>query len=358
MRICFVAHAGSANTASWCNHLSDVLGHDVHVVSLCDGAGLSASVTLHVLTASWPGPLCYFGALPQARRAVSRIAPDLVVGYRAISYGFLAAATGFHPLAIAAQGRVVSPPGAVIKGVLAGFALRRADVVNSWGPHMTERLVEVGADPEKIVTCPRGIDLSLFTASDGGASRTPSVIVTRTFHRAYRHDMILRALSLVADEHPDLSAALVGDGEARAELVDLSRELGMSDRVEFPGVLSPDALAGRLREASVYVSSVATDGVSASLLEAMASGTYPIVTDNVANRLWIEDGRNGTLVAGREPEDFARAIAGALTDDGLRSGAAAINRTIVEERADLFRNMKTIERAYHELVESWNGGKA
>ncbi|MFH1502394.1 MAG: glycosyltransferase [Candidatus Eisenbacteria bacterium] len=366
MRICFVAHAGSANTASWCNHFADVLGHDVHVVSLCDGPGLAAAVTQHVLPPAVSGPFSYALAVPAVREAVRRISPDLVVGYRVMSYGFLAAATGFHPLAIAAQGRVVSPPAAWIKQRLVDFALGRADLVNSWGPHMTERLVEVGAVPGTILTCPRGIDLALFRAPDGDAALAPagraalapSVIVTRTFHRAYKHDVLLRALKRVSETRADVRAAFVGEGEARAELERLSEDLGIAGSVDFPGVLSPERLARRLRNSTVYVSSVQTDGVSASLLEAMASGTYPVVVDNAANRLWIENGKNGTLVAGCDAAAIARAILEALDDDELRARAAALNRRIVEERADLYGNMKTIERAYARLVESRGGGSA
>lgn len=223
---------------------------------------------------------------------------------------------------------------------------------------MTERLIEVGADPGKIVTCPRGIDLSLFRPADDEAARTPSVIVTRAFHRAYRHDVIVRALSILSERHADLRATFVGEGEARAEVEVLSREVGLSDRVDFAGALVPERLAERLREASVYVSAVLTDGVSASLLEAMASGTYPVVTDNVANRLWVEDGKNGTLVSCRGPEGLADAVSAALDDADVRARAAVRNRAIVAERADLYRNMKTIEHAYERLVSSAGGGVA
>lgn len=356
MRICFVAHAGSANTRSWANHFADVLGHDVHVVSLFPGDGLSGTITLHVMRSRWSSAPAYLRALLQVRRLVRRIAPDIVVGYRTISYGFLAAVTGFHPLAVAAQGQVVSPPLGALKLMLAGFTLGRADLVNSWGPHMTRRLVEVGAAPEKILTCPRGIDLDLFRRRNGDAPRTENVIVTRTMHRVYRHDVILRALSLLSKERPGLRGVFVGDGEARSELEKLSTDLGMDGLVDFHGAIRPDRLAELLRGASVYVSAVKTDGVSASLLEAMACGCYPVVTDNEANRLWVDDGENGTLVAGSEPADLARAIAGALDDVEARDRAAALNRRIVEERADLTKNMRTIEDAYESLVASASGG--
>jgi len=351
MRICFVAHARSANTISWANCFADELGHDVHIVSLCPSGGLSPRVTLHVPPVSGPLSLRYLQALAVIRGALGSIAPDLVVGYRIMSYGFIAAFSGFRPLVLAAQGRVVSPPMAGLKQSLVSYALRRADLVNSWGPNMTKRLIEVGAAPDKILTCPRGIDLGLFAPGVGVGERTDTVLVTRTMHRAYRHDIIVRALAEAARSRPGIRGIFVGDGEARAELEALSRELRTEEILEFRGEVSPGELASVLRASALYVSSVRTDGVSASLLEAMATGAYPIVTDNEANRLWI-DGSNGLLVGGTDASAFAGAMLEALGNAEGRAAAASTNRRIVEERADIERNMRKIEEAYIGLLRS------
>jgi len=356
MRICFVAHARSANTISWANYLADALRHDVHVVSLCASHGLSSRVTLHVLPVRGPRSLRYIQALPMIKGAVRSVAPDIVIGYRVMSYGFLAAVAGVHPLVVAAQGRVVSPPLVPLKQLLARHALRHADLVNSWSQPMTERLVEVGARPERILTCPRGIDLGLFASGKPTGERSETLLATRTMHRAYRHDIIVRALALASKTRPRLRGVFVGDGEARAELEALARELGVGGRLEFRGEVDPESLAELLRSSALYVPAVRTDGVSASVLEAMATGCFPVVTDNGANRLWL-DGVNGSLVVGTDPSGFADAIVSALENEALRSSAAAANRCVVEERADIDRNMKAIESAYVALVDPGTKGR-
>lgn len=356
MRICFFAHASSANTRSWANHLADVLGHDVHVVSLCHSDGLGRGVTLHVVPSRCAGILAYATALPEARRLVRAIAPDILVGYRIASYGFLAAATGFHPLALAAQGRVVTTPLAPLKRLLVSYAMPRADIINSWASHMTLRLTELGADPDKILTTPRGIDLGLFRPGPPDDERTDTVVVTRTMHRAYRHDVVLRAVAAASREVPGLRCVFAGEGEAMNDLRALAAKLGIANRVEFAGEVTPDRLVGMLSGARVYTSSVRTDGVSASLLEAMACGAFPVVTDNEANRLWLDEGVNGILVQAVDPSAYAAAIVGVLRNREMRESAAVRNREIVESSADLDKNMRVIERAYAELVRAAAGG--
>ncbi len=358
MRLCFLADAGSANTQVWVNYFAESLGHDVHIVSLSRGRGLSRAVTLHQLgqtrdTRSLRSKLGYLARTGRIRELVREISPDIVVGYRVASYGYVGARMGFHPLAIAAQGqRIVYPAHSLPKRRSAKIAIKTADIINSWAPHMTDRLVELGADPEKILTCPRGIDLTKFRQRNGSASAEFTVVSTRGLNRHYGADIILRASHLASEKLGNVSTALAGRGEAEAELKELARDLGTAADVWFAGEIPNDELPDLLDRSDVYVSAVRTDGVSASLLEAMACGCFPVVTDNAANRLWVDDGVNGFLIAAPDPGAFAAAIVRAMDDPALRLRAAEANRAIVEKRADMSVNMRTISDAYRKLIVS------
>jgi glycosyltransferase involved in cell wall biosynthesis len=356
MRICFLANAASANTRTWVNYLAGALGHDVHVVSVYDGDGLDPAVTLHALGGGRPGArlagrVVLMRNVERIGRIVHSIAPDLVVAYRVASYGYVGARLGFHPLAVAAQGaQIVSPPGSLYKRVAAQRAIRAADLLNSWAPHMTRRLVELGADPARVLTCPRGIDLGAFSAGADASERAPAIVSTRALRRSYRIETILEAAALVAREVRDVSVVVAGEGPDEGRLRTLARRLGLGDRVSFPGPIREDAIARLLRESAIYMSACPTDGVSASLLEAMASGAFPIVARNEANGAWVEDGSGGFLVGERAPSAYVAALARALRDSALRRSAASRNRAVVEERGDLDVNMKLIGEAYGRLV--------
>ena len=357
MRICFLADAGSVNTRSWVNAFAEDLGHEVHVVSVNRTGEFAPSVTLHHLgtetgTKGTLGKLGYLRSVRGIRRIVQEVSPDILVGYRVASYGYVGARTGFRPLVVVAQGQnIVVPRHSLPKRMFALTAIREANLLHSWAPHVTERLVELGADPDRILTCHRGIDITLF--SPGAASeRVPaSVIVTRNLCSWYRIDVIVRALALARREVGDLTGSIVGDGDAEQDLRQLADELDVAEAVEFTGRVPHEELPALLRRSSIYVSVIRTDGVSASLLEAMATGCFPIVRDNAANRHWIENGRNGFLIAGDRPEAYAEAIVAARRDDGLTWNAARMNRDIVTERADSARNMRTIEGAYQRLID-------
>ncbi len=360
MRVCFLADAGSINTRTWVDYFADRLGHDVHVVSVRRAGELSPSVTVHQVgshrdVVRGAAKLTYLAQVPRIRRLVRSLHPDIVIGYRVASYGYLAAAIGIHPFVVVAQGQhIVAPDAPRANLFFARRAIAGADLSHAWAEHSGRRLIELGADPDRVFVCPRGIDLGAFGLPDGEAT-APAVIATRALHRYYGIDRIVRAVALAAEELPDLTATIVGEGEARDELEDLARTLGAVGRISFTGAVANAELPVLLRQHPFYVSTVPTDGVSASLLEAMACGAFPITADNDANRGWITDGRTGRLLDDLSPAAIASAIVGAWRDHGLRRSARAANRATVEARADLDANMRIIETRYGELVGEAGG---
>src|SRR5262245_34495719 len=111
MKICFVAHTNHSNSRSWIRYFANELGHDVHVISVAAECEPIPGAKHHHVTLNGERKWMYFLAIPRVRRLVHQIAPDLLIGYRVQSNGFMAACTGFHPLILAAQDeKIVTPP--------------------------------------------------------------------------------------------------------------------------------------------------------------------------------------------------------------------------------------------------------
>jgi hypothetical protein len=75
-----------------------------------------------------------------------------------------------------------------------------------------------------------------------------------------------------------------------------------------------------------------SDGISVSLLEAMAMGSFPIQSCTACANEWIEHGVSGMIVPPEDPDIIEIAIRTALSDDELVNRAAEINRRVVQER--------------------------
>jgi glycosyltransferase involved in cell wall biosynthesis len=290
-------------------------------------------------------------AVPAFRRLHRSLRPDVTIGYYASSYGLLAAAVPGPRVVATAGGDVFesaqdSSFRRLVIPLLARLALSRADLVLCWAPHIARAVEDLGIPRAKIMILPRGIDTGIFspgTTLDGGE---PRIISTRSLDAFYRPEILLEALVRVRAEGIRAVLVLIGDGPSRQGLEARAASLGLSEFVAFPGRLSPDRLAEELRRSSVYVSVPPSDGVSASLLEAMACGILPVVSDIPANRAWIRQDENGILVGEPPtPESVAAALVRALADGDLTRRAREQNVAIIAERADRDRNSRQFEAA-------------
>ena len=129
------------------------------------------------------------------------------------------------------------------------------------------------------------------------------------------HALILRAFARIAPEFPNASLVVYGDGEKRQELIRKTQELGLSDRVQFPGAVSD--VAEKIRTASALVLSSGHEGMPNALIEAMCLGIPSISTDCPCGgpRELIEDGVNGYLIPVGDEEALADRLRRIFSDE-------------------------------------------
>jgi hypothetical protein len=98
--------------------------------------------------------------------------------------------------------------------------------------------------------------------------------------------------------------------------------------------------------ARLFIGLSISDGLPASLLEAMAMGAFPVQSGTSTADEWIEDGRTGILVPPEDPEDVEKAIIRALSDDRLVDEAARINLETVIKRLNRDKIKKEVRELY------------
>ncbi|WP_370159098.1 glycosyltransferase [Limimaricola soesokkakensis] len=140
------------------------------------------------------------------------------------------------------------------------------------------------------------------------------------------HDVLLEAFARVAAEVPDTVLLLIGDArepDRQQNLERLAERLGITSQLRFLGQRGdiPDLLAA----SDIFVSSSHWEGAPVSLLEAMANGVPPVVTDVGENRLVLRD-TGAILVPPQAPEALSRGLLDMICDPTLRLQTAATVR--------------------------------
>ena len=93
-----------------------------------------------------------------------------------------------------------------------------------------------------------------------------------------------------------------------------------------------------------------SDGISTSLLEAMAMGSFPIQSDTACAGEWIIDNETGIIVHPEEPEQIEVAIRKALTDDQLVNNAALKNYNKIATYANYNKLKEITINSYKQIV--------
>lgn len=124
----------------------------------------------------------------------------------------------------------------------------------------------------------------------------------------------LQALRQLKDEGREFEFVMAGSGNDESLLKSQVRELGLDDRVRFAGALQGRAKWDLWLSGDVFVFPTWFEGLPYALLEAMAAGCVPVATAVGAIPDVVSDDVHGKLVALKDPQSVARAIA-ALDDD-------------------------------------------
>ena len=133
----------------------------------------------------------------------------------------------------------------------------------------------------------------------------------------------VETLLLAARELPMVELEIAGDGPEWPHLVELSAQLGLGDRVVFSGRLPAEGVRRAMDRAHVLVLTSLYEGLSHTILEAMAAGVPCIVSARGGNEEVVCHGRNGLVVP---PQDVARlveALCSLASDEDLRARLAA-----------------------------------
>lgn len=190
-----------------------------------------------------------------------------------------------------------------------------------------------------------GIDLRRFAFN--GPKLHPIGISVARLSPEKDFATLLRATSLVVRTYPNFRLKIVGDGPERAGLEALRKALELDNHVAFLGERHdvPQLLA----QAGFFVSSSRSEGISLTLLEAMAVGLPIVATDVGGNPEIVVDGQTGHLVPSQSPERLAAAICDMLADPALWNLYGTLGRQRAEEQFNITTMVSKYESLYREL---------
>ncbi len=343
-------------------------GHRVHLVTREVAGYPTDEVVEGIEVHRWVrtstrGPLFGLSFVAGVTRALRRLRPDydLIHTYQglweAISTGFGRFAFKGAPVLIEpacsgffgeAQevGRTRGAPAlrALMRNNTA-FAAISAEIEREW--------LALGIPPSKLLRVVNGVDADHFRPgppSPEVLAKLPDgfrVAFTGRLHPQKNLDLLLDAWPILASRTP-AQLVLIGQGGERDRLRDRAGELGVADRIHFVG--SVDDPADWLRASHAFALPSVAEGMSNSLLEAMATA-LPCLASNIGgNTDLLDHERSGLLLPLGDPAAWSSAIVRVVGDSTFADGLGQSARRRIEGDYALSVTVDRLEALYRRLL--------
>ena len=240
--------------------------------------------------------------LPRLARWLRRVRPDWIHAHYLTSHGALA---WLATRLLGAPGRLVgsawgsdvlvTPQRSVLMRWITRRVLRACALSTSDSQVMAQRMHELGAG--EVMVFPFGLE-ALPALPAAGLKQDHLFFANRGLEAIYDPQRVLRLFAGLAAAWPDAELVVANEGSLRPLLQQQAAEAGLAQRVRFVGRLDAATQAQCYARARWYVSQPQSDSVAVSVLEAMAHGCIPLLSDLPANHELVRSGDNGWVAQG------------------------------------------------------------
>jgi len=382
MKLCHFGWSNSSHVRRWVSWFA-ARGHESHLVT--DLANEIEGVTIHVLPSfreydfrprwdrfkDWSfhdHRLRYLKVLKWARDRVNEIDPDIVHSHILWYPGMLGAFVPSKKYVITVFNGDVSwrKDRKPINRLGVRYALHKADIITSVSKNLLEDCRCWGAREKKLHRIMRGVDLARFHPPDDrqgirdklGLGPGPMVLSPRSAGKLYNLDTILLSTAKIIKQIPNVQVVFVWQSateEQKALLVKLASDLDVERNIHFAGEVPYENIHLYNQAADLMVSVPSSDGVSSSILEAMACGAVPVASNLPTTREWVKDNGDGFLVTPRDVNGIAAAIIDLFSNEEKRREMARRNVEKMRLEGDQDMWMGKMEELYYSLMKekSW-----
>lgn len=170
-------------------------------------------------------------------------------------------------------------------------------------------------------------------------SKKENIILSNRLHKPlYNIDKIIEAFSNLLKQNSNYNLVIAASGSETESLKSLAHKLKIDPtKIIFTGMVSYLELIELYKKAKIFISIPSSDATSISLLESMAYGCYPILSNLPANLEWVIDGINGKINQSNLSNDILNAIN--LNIDKYEF-AVEFNYKLIKEKAVFEDNIK------------------
>ncbi|HID32934.1 MAG TPA: glycosyltransferase family 1 protein [bacterium (Candidatus Stahlbacteria)] len=178
-------------------------------------------------------------------------------------------------------------------------------------------LINYGIDPRMISVVYNGVDTEFYHPG-GEKSKRPLIVSVGRIKRYKTIDHLIQAMVRLKGEIPEVKLVIIGDGDDRKRLVDLTQRLNLTGHIQFTGWITEEKKRDLIRSAWFGVTTSAKEGFGLVNIEIQSCGTPIISADSPGLKESVIHAQTGLLYRYGDIEDLTTKMKALITDRNLR----------------------------------------
>jgi glycosyltransferase involved in cell wall biosynthesis len=211
-------------------------------------------------------------------------------------------------------------------------------------------LEKKGFPSQKLVVIENGITIKPLSDRNLMVNDPLKVTMVARLAPPKDHKTLLKAFKIIAGKGYPVILNIVGNGPLRESLIQMSKDLGISNKLIFMG--ERQDVRSILLDTDLFVLSTHNEGLPIALLEAMEAGCPVIATDIPTVSQVIQNGLTGILVPEEDETSLSTVIIKLIDNPEMAIKIAKNGRELVEKRYNIVNTVRGYETIFTELLSS------
>ncbi len=243
--------------------------------------------------------------------------PDFLYAIYFVPHGIYAAVVGFLFGIPVIQELIGTDRPKVAQCKLFQYLIKKAARIGVRGSSSVDQLVSLGISKEKlfIPTAVNVLDFSLFKPDL--SPKTFDLIYCGRMDKNKQIDLLINAIAITLEKHPEIRVVLVGDGPERSNLERLCSSLNLEKVVIFTGNQPFQNIPKFLNQSRIFMMASAFEGLPVAMIEALSCGLPVVVPDIGDIRDVAVHGINAWVVSESGAKNYSDTFLALLTDQDL-----------------------------------------
>ena len=213
--------------------------------------------------------------------------------------------------------------------------------------HQVAKLYQNTNKPTHVI--PLGVDTNTFKPTTNPNSENPEILTIGSLYPLKGVEHLIKAFSIVAQQHPDTRLRIIGTGPQENNLKNLTHTLKLQTKTTFQGFIPHTQIAQHYQKCTIFCFSSQGEPFGKTIIEAMACAKPVIATNTGGATEIIKNNKTGILIPPAQPRQFAQKILYLLENPDIMQKLGENARKTVETKY----SWETIAQKYHNIYQTF-----